>query len=250
MGISFCVLNDLKEEHQIFIVEMGAYNRGGIKLLCDITKPKIGILTGINEQHMATFGSQENIIKTKYELIESLPKDGVAFFNAKNKYCIELYQKTNIKKYLYGGEAKVFGEENILGAKAVARELGMTENEIAFGSRKIGNKLPGIEQKKGIKGLIIFEATYSANPDSVIGHLEYLKNLPGKKIIIMPCLIELGSASRDVHKRMGKKIGEVCDLAIVATKERFKEIKEATANSQVGTEVLFIENPNDIFQKL
>ncbi|MFH1894776.1 MAG: Mur ligase family protein, partial [Patescibacteria group bacterium] len=99
IGISQCILSELKPEHEIFIVEMGAYNRGGIKLLCDIVKPKIGILTGINEQHMATFGSQENIIKGKYELIESLPrsepqvllrglpKDGIAFFNVKNKYC-------------------------------------------------------------------------------------------------------------------------------------------------------------------
>ena len=41
VGISQCILNDLKEEHEVFVVEMGAYNRGGIKLLCDITKPKL-----------------------------------------------------------------------------------------------------------------------------------------------------------------------------------------------------------------
>ena len=94
VGVSLCILNDLRPEYEIFICEMGAYSRGGIKLLCGIAKPKIGIITGINEQHMATFGSQKNIIKTKYELIESLPEDGMAFFNAKNKYCLELYNKT------------------------------------------------------------------------------------------------------------------------------------------------------------
>ena len=80
VGISQCILNDLEPKHQIFICEMGAYNRGGIKLLASIAKPKIGILTGINEQHLATFGSLENIIKTKYEVIESLPSDGLAIF--------------------------------------------------------------------------------------------------------------------------------------------------------------------------
>jgi UDP-N-acetylmuramoyl-tripeptide--D-alanyl-D-alanine ligase len=244
VGISQCILNDLKPEHEIFIVEMGAYNRGGIKLLCDIVKPKIGVITGINEQHLATFGSLENIIKGKYELIESLPEDGVAFFNGKNKYCLELYQKTKIKKFLYGQGAKLL-EENILGAMAVAKELGMAEEEISQACQKIENKLPGFQIKKGINGLNIIDATYSANPDGVISHLEYLKIWPGKKVIIMPCLIELGFSSKEVHRRIGRKIAEVCDLAIITTKERFKEIKEGA-----GEKALFIENPKEIFEKI
>ena len=253
VGISQCILNDLKEEHEIFIVEMGAYNKGGIKLLCDIVKPKIGILTGINEQHMATFGSLENIIKTKYELIESLPEDGLAFFNAKNKYCLELYNQTKIKKILYGREANFLGEENILGTMAVAKELGMTEEEVSTAVEKIENKLPGIQIKKGINGINIIDATYSANPDGIIAHLEYLKTFSGRKIIAMPCLIELGKASKEVHKRIGQKIGDVCDLAIITTKDRLKEIKEGIASSLYDSkraELLFIENPNAIFKKI
>jgi len=71
----------LSQEQEIFICEMGAYNRGGIKLLCSITKPRIGIITGISNQHLATFGSQENIVKTKFELIDSLPEEGLAALN-------------------------------------------------------------------------------------------------------------------------------------------------------------------------
>ena len=255
MGVSQCILNDLKPEHEIFVCEMGTYNRGGIKLISDIIKPKIGVLTGINEQHLATFGSVENIIKTKYELIESLPADGTAFFNAKNKYCLELYQKTKIKKCLYGEAAKFFGEENLLGAIAVARELGMTEEEISLACQKTEYKLPGIQIKKGINGLTIIDATYSANPDGVIAHLEYLKTFPGKKVIVMPCLIELGKASIEVHKKIGQKIGQICDLAIITTKERFKEIKDYNPPTTLlpggrVPEVLFIENPKEIFKKI
>lgn len=251
VGISQCVLNDLKSEHQIFIVEMGAYNKGGIKFLSDIVRPKIGILTGINEQHMATFGSQENIIKTKYELIEALPKDGTAFFNAKNKYCRELYQKTSIKKFLYGENSTFHGEENVLGSMAVAKELGMIEEEISQAVKKIKNKLSGINLKKGINDLKIIDATYSANPDGVMSHLDYLKTWSGKKIIIMPCLIELGRASKKVHKRIGNKIGEVCDLAIITTKDRFKEIKEgAIENGMLEKNILFIEDSKEIFEKV
>ncbi len=251
VGISQCVLNDLKPEHEIFVVEMGAYNRGGIKLLCDIVNPKIGILTGINEQHMATFGSLENIIKTKYELIENLPESGVAFFNARNKYCVELYEKTKIKKFLYGREAKLEGEENILGAMAVAKELGMTTEEIENALEKIENKFAGIQIKKGVNGLTVLDATFSANPDGIFAHLEYLKTLPGEKIIVMPCLIELGAASKEVHKRIGGKIAEVCDLAIITTKERFQEIKEgAIERGMKEGNIQFTEGPKEIFEKI
>lgn len=256
VGIFQCILNELKPEHEIFVVEMAAYNRGGIKLLCGIAKPKIGILAGINEQHMATFGSQENIIKTKYELIKSLPEDGIAFFNSKNKYCVELYEKTRIRKFLYGQNATFFGEENLLGAIAVAKELGMTEEEISRAASRIenknlvsslplGNKFSGIEIKKGINGINIIDAIYSANPDGVIAHLEYLKKFQGKKIIVMPCLIELGKASKEVHKRIGGKIAEVCDLAIITTKDRFKEIKEEALGKAE-----FLEDPKIIFERL
>ena len=240
-GIAQCILDELTAEHEVFVCEMGAYNRGGIKFLCDIAQPKIGVLTGINEQHMATFGSQENIVKTKYELIESLPEDGVAFFNANNKYCLELHNKTQIKKKLYGEGTTSSQEENLAVAKAVAQELGMNQEEIARGCQKIE---PWPQVKKGLNGLDIIDATYSANSNGVIADLEYLKQRPGKKVIVMPCLIELGKASKEVHRRIGKKIGEVCDLAIITTKDRFKEIKEGSPNA------LFIENPKEIVEKI
>jgi len=247
VGISQCILNDLKTEHEIFIVEMGAYGKGGIKLLCDIVKPRIGIVTGVNEQHLATFGSMENLLSAEGggELIENVPEDGLAFFNGKNKYCLDLYGKTKIKKFLYGQNVELQGLENIEGAEMVARELGMTEEEIAMAVNKIENKFPGIKITNGINGLKIIDATYSANPDSIIAHLEYVKTMPGKKIVVMPCLIELGRASKEVHRRIGRKIAELADLAIITTKERFKEIQEGA-----GSKAIFMENPKEIFERI
>lgn len=247
VGISQCVLNDLKEEHEVFVVEMGAYNKGGIKLLADIVKPKIAVITGINEQHLAIFGSMENLLSAEggKELIESLPEDGIVFLNGKNRYCQEIYEQINLKKVLYGEGVELAGMENIEGAKAVSRALGMTEQEIKKGVSKIKNKFPGIEIKKNKDGLNIIDASYSANPDGVIAHLEYLKTLTGKKVMVMPCLIELGKASSEVHRKIGKKIAEVCDLAIITTKDKFKEIKEG-----VGDKAVFIGDSKEIFEKI
>lgn len=255
VGISQCILGELSGEHQIFIVEMGAYGIGGIKLLCDIAKPKIGILTGINEQHLATFGSLENIIKTKYELIESLPRDGFAFFNAKNKYCLELYRQTlslrSGNAFLYGENVEQSGLENIEGAKAVALKLGMSEEEISRAVSKIENKFAGISLSEGISGTKIINAVYSANPDSVIAHLDYLKSMPGQKIIIMPCLIELGRSSKEIHRNIGRKIGQVCSFAFITTKDRFEEMREGFIQGGGKEEnISFVENPRKIFENV
>jgi len=292
VGISQCILNDLKPEHEILIAEMGAYNRGGIKLLCNIAKPKIGILTGINEQHMATFGSQENIIKTKYELIESLPEDGLAIFNGNDEYCFELYKRTKKRKKLYNIFSRIvksvlsdiwaenvkvredsisfrvsskdgdladfrlnlFGAHNvlnILGAVMVAKELGIDLKEISEVCQEIKPFPKTMELKKGIRGVAIIDDSYSANPAGVKAALNYLKIYSGRKIIVMPCLIELGKASKKVHKRTGEEIGKICDLAIITTKDRFKEIKEGATKSGMKKEnILFLKNPKEIFEKI
>jgi UDP-N-acetylmuramoyl-tripeptide--D-alanyl-D-alanine ligase len=293
VGISQCILNELKPEHQIFVVEMGAYNRGGIKLLCDIIKPKFGILTGINEQHMATFGSQENIVQGKYELIESLPEKGIAIFNGDNNYCFELYENTEISKRLSmfnisekekiikadawtenigvekeflsfkvntkDGQSTDFkvnligvqNVENLLMATITAKELGMNLSEISSACEKIKSEQGGMKLLKSSKGFNIIDSTYSSNPNGVIANLDYLRIWQGRKIIVIPCLIELGKAAKEVHKRIGEKISQICDLAIITTKDYFKEIKDgSTSSPQGGAEVLFIEDPQKIFEKI
>jgi UDP-N-acetylmuramoyl-tripeptide--D-alanyl-D-alanine ligase len=241
MAISQTVLKELNSNHQFFVVEMGAYSKKGIKLLADIVQPRIAVLTGINEQHMSTFGSQEDIIKTKYELVEALPENGVAFFNARNRYCYQLYQKTlNVEKFLYGQESESFNQENVLGAIAVVEKLGVKIKEKPL--------FREMEIKKGINGLKIVDSTYSANPDGLISHLDYLDKIKqdqNKLIVIMPCLIELGSASKQVHQRIGQKINQVCDLAVITTKDRFKEIKE-----KAGEKAFLIEKPEKIIKKI
>ena len=62
-------------------------------------KPKIGIVTGVNEQHLALFGSLENLLSAEGggELADALPEDGILIVNGDNKYCLDLYKKTDRK---------------------------------------------------------------------------------------------------------------------------------------------------------
>ncbi len=254
IGIAQTILNELNPEHQIFIAEIGAYERGKIKQVAQMIKPKIGILTGINEQHLSTFGSLENIRKAKYELIEALPKGGIAIIKDKldiqaedvrveREYILFRIESNDFKVNLLGRH----NIENILLAVSCAKNLGMSLEEISRACLKIKPEQGGMKLLKK-QGLIILDASYSANPDGVIADLEYLKLYQGKRVIVMPCLIELGKASKQVHKRIGQKIAEVCDLAIITTKDYFKEIKGETETGSLS--LLLIENPEDIIAKL
>ena len=250
IGIAQTILNELNPEHQVFIAEVGAYKRGKIKQVCEMLQPRIGILTGINEQHLSTFGSLENIRKAKYELIEALPKDGTAII--KDKLDIQAedirVEKDHLLFRIESNDFKVnlLGKhniQNILLAVSCAKKLGMSLEDISRACLKIK---PGQGGMKFLEkdGLTILDASYSANPDGVIADLDYLQIYSGSKIIIMPCLIELGKASKQIHERIGQKIAEICDLAIITTKDYFKEIKGE------NKKVLLVENPEDIIAKV
>jgi len=267
IGISRAVLNDLQPEHQIFVCEMGAYNLGGIKMLCDIVKPKFGVLTGINEQHQATFGSFENISSAKFELAQALPADGALFLNAYNK---NVKAKTNSsfsvkQKFVIGPQGDLWAEniaisifavefdllgknisrqrikidlpggqgliENALLSIAVAMRLGISLEDIVSALKTLPRDLSAFFIGKSASGINLAKATYSSNPDGVISALQYFKNFSGKKIIVMPCLIELGSSAPRVHYEIGQAIGKTCDLAIITNSDYFFEIRKGASES-------------------
>ncbi|OGG16257.1 hypothetical protein A3D77_02240 [Candidatus Gottesmanbacteria bacterium RIFCSPHIGHO2_02_FULL_39_11] len=108
IGIANTILRKLTPDIQIFIAEMGAYKRGEIKTLCNLIHPQIGVLTGINEEHIELFGSIENTMRAKYELLICLKQNGMAFLNSSSKPLTEIGKwvsrdRKDIKKYWYGG---------------------------------------------------------------------------------------------------------------------------------------------------
>lgn len=86
MGIVKTIRSSLKPTHEIFVCEMGARHVGDIKEDTDIVKPDHAIITSIGPQHLETFYTIENIMKTKFELADVLPSNGLLFLNGDNEY--------------------------------------------------------------------------------------------------------------------------------------------------------------------
>ena len=86
MGITITIRTLLKPIHKVFVCEMGADHVGEITYLMKFVQPSIGVVTSIGPQHLATFGSQENIINEKMQMMELLPKNGLGVLNYDNDF--------------------------------------------------------------------------------------------------------------------------------------------------------------------
>lgn len=92
IAIAETVLKHLTPDTQVFIVEMGAYKQGEIRVMADMVQPTIGIVTAINAQHQDLFGTIEGTMKAKYELVAGLAGKQIAIFNADNTYVRHMMQ--------------------------------------------------------------------------------------------------------------------------------------------------------------
>ncbi|MDE2819425.1 MAG: UDP-N-acetylmuramoyl-tripeptide--D-alanyl-D-alanine ligase [Chloroflexota bacterium] len=102
MGISLAINRDLVDDYrtEYFISEMGAYVPGEIDRICQLTPPDIAIVTEVGPQHLERFGSLENVMRAKYEIIKNLKEDGVGIFNWDNAFIREMIAKGHPKTRL------------------------------------------------------------------------------------------------------------------------------------------------------
>ena len=248
MGIALSV-KPLDNTFDVFIAEMGARNKGDIKELADIVKPTIAVITGINNQHLESFKSIENIVATKYELIESLKTGGTAFFSSDNAYSLEMYNKCPCEKYtaglssgsVYATEVKtertgtsftlnIEGEKpvrcstvllgtnsisNVCLAAAVAHKIGLNAKEIAEGINRIKTIGHRLELLPNNKGIVIIDDSYNSNPDGIVAALEVLSMFSGRKIVVTPGLIELGKIENKENYKFGKLLAGAADIVII-----------------------------------
>ena len=256
MGVTKVIREQLDGSYQVFIAEMGARHVGDIAEMCRLVSPKYGLITSIGPQHLETFFTMENIIKTKYELVEALPKDGMAFFPGDNDICLELYRNTAGNKALFGIEqrgeplcmsagdvthgprgstftltgpdgntvsctTKLLGGHNVqntLGCAAVAWALGLTLHEISQGIGKVEPVEHRMQLIPTTNGVAVIDDAFNSNPAGTRAALEVLRSFPGRKIIITPGLVELGGSEFAENKAFGQAMAAAVDIAILVAR--------------------------------
>lgn len=219
MGICKVIRGDLLPEHEIFIVEMGAYKRGDIRDLCRLAPPEIGILTAVGPVHLERFKTIENTTRAKYELIEALPQNGLAVINADNDICSNLAETTNtVPVVQYSLEASnsvrlsakniiqnekgltftVIDEEagtveirtrllgkhsvsNVLAAIGVAVHCGMTLTEIQSAVSTLEPVPHRLQLMEGAAGVTIIDDSFNSNPEGAKAALEVLTDFLSEK---------------------------------------------------------------------
>jgi UDP-N-acetylmuramoyl-tripeptide--D-alanyl-D-alanine ligase len=260
MGVVKTIRNEMKAYHNIFVCEMGAKNVGDIAEICNIVKPKHGIITAIGPQHLESFHTVENVLKTKFELADSLPKDGFLFLNYDNELIRSKKEYGNIISYgldsglsmdyqaydlqvssggtrfkmkdengkEYEFVTKLIGThnvENIAAAIAVANKLGISMEKLIVQVRQI-KPVPHRLQMLKRNGLTIIDDAYNSNPSGAKAALDTLGMFDGVKILMTPGMIELGSKQYECNKSFGKQAAEVCDYVILVGEEQTKPIYE------------------------
>lgn len=253
MGIALTV-KGLDSTHDVFIAEMGARNKGDIKELADMIKPDYGVLTGINNQHLESFGSLEAIKNTKYELFNGSKKLSAGFFSSDSDGARELFNRYDGEKYSAGTSCEnnfVYASDittdekgmsfmlrisdeqpvkcstvllgkhsvsNICLAAAVAYKLGLSPEEIAAGVNRIPALKHRLELLPNNKNIIIIDDSYNSNEDGTRAAMEVLDTFKGRKIVLTPGLVELGKMENVVNLEFGKRLARHADLVIVIGK--------------------------------
>lgn len=253
IAIAELVLARLRQDTEVFIVEMGAYKKGEIREMCAMVQPQIGIVTAINPQHQDLFGSIENTVAAKFELLEGLTGKRIAIVNgddtrvagmgkkAKELGCkIVEYSKKDVpvtqqaKGIRWGSvDIPLFGVHqisNILAATAAAKAVGMKESEIQQALKLIRPLPHTMRPANGINGSIFVDDTFNNNPDAAIAAIDFLATAKGKKILVFQPMIELGSYATESHKRVANYASKICD-EIILTNDSFSELFTARVMS-------------------
>lgn len=284
-GLIITVNNHLDKFDDMLIAEMGAYKKGEIKELCDLVKPKYGILTRIGTAHIEIFGSQKNIQEGKFELIESLPSDGIGVLNGDDELQVNYKLKNNCKivwvgidnkdvdvyacniktsnmgttfdivfkgdKTKHSFATKLLGYNNIyniLSALALSKEFGLTIEQMkkaVLGVKSVEHRL----ELRNAGNITYIDDSYNSNPVGSKMALDVLKDMPGKRIVMTPGMVELGDKSYELNKKFGTYMKDACDVVILVGEKITRPIKEGLKEVKFNEKNIYVvKSTNEAFK--
>ena len=274
MGVIRTIREMMKPYYDIFIVEMGAKQLGDIKEICDLVCPTIGIVTAVGEQHLESFKSIENVQRTKFELVDALPGDGLAVVNndfeyianrmvnnvATKRYALAPGVDYHIEDIEYGevetrftiaGEnrrielaTKLVGDcnlSNLMASVIVALHLNVPEKDIKYGVSQIEQVEHRLNMKRTPGGLSIIDDAFNSNPDGARMALDVLRRIKtGKRIVITPGMIELGDKQIEYNKRFGRQMADAADYVMVVGTYNRDAILQGLAEGDMPEDKIFL----------
>lgn len=188
----------------ILIVEMGMRGLGEIDELARIARPTHGLITTIGTTHIERLGSQYAIAKAKTEIFlkplpwESSPR--VAYLNESSPYCdyqMKRASRAGFVTKLFGGHEKP--EQNVNATYLIGREFGLSDTEIRAGFESY---IPSSHRMITLSchGVTVLDDSYNANPDGMTYALQHLKRQPGRHLLVVGDMLELGDTAHDAHQ--------------------------------------------------
>lgn len=277
MGLAKSV-KDITDQTQVFIMEIGAKHLGDVAKIANALKPQVGVITGIAGQHLQTFGSVEDVMRGKYELIEALDNNGLAIFNGENARAKNMYDRCNLPNKLMiniekgnicvenlvtsvegssfdlkigesvrSVKTKLIGRhnlENILLAVAVAVGLGMDIDSISYGIEKLEFTPHRLEVIQA-NGITIIDDSYNANEVGTKVALEALSLFENRKVVLCQGIVECGNQEDEINYNLGVKISNVADIAILVGKLGEKIKKGLVDSGYNPTRIISYKNLRD-----
>ncbi|MEA2446752.1 MAG: UDP-N-acetylmuramoyl-tripeptide--D-alanyl-D-alanine ligase [Actinomycetota bacterium] len=290
MGVCRAINEGLEDKHRFFVVEMGAYKVGEIAELCRFVHPTIGVLTAIGPAHLERFGSMDAIKRGKYEIVESLPADGVAVMNVDDPEVRTLADSTeSVAVVRYGTEVSgspditatilsVTGEGtsftlvdnrsgasiaartgllgqhamgHILAAVAVATSAGKSLEDVVPRIATLQPAEHRLQILKGTGGVTVIDDAFNSNPDGAAAALEVLAAMPGKrKVVVTPGIIELGPLQEEANENFGAGAARVADMLVVVARVNRDAIVAGAGRAGGKAEVIVVDSLDEATEKL
>ena len=251
VGLPLTVLQ-LKEEHEVAVLEMGISDFGEMHRLSEIAKPDICVLTNIGQCHLEFLGDRDGVLKAKSEIFDFMNPDGMIFVNGDDDKLISLKEKwqdklitfgrgkdndvSSLKEESYGllgsktdivGKVEISnvtvplpGEHmilNSLAAAAVADYLQLSKEEIRKGIKKV-ESVSGRSNIIGFEEFVLIDDCYNANPISMKAAIDLLQSSNGRKIAVLGDMFELGEDEVKLHTQVGEYTKGKVDVLICVGK--------------------------------
>ncbi len=236
-------LSRLLPDHRYAVIEMGAQVRGEIESYCRVAAPDAAVITSISGAHIGLFGSIENIVEAKSELLTALPANAPAILPADSRWLPQLRARAPGPVLTFGRDSTadivVNGQVTLDGttisldtpqgpgqvhAPGIAGPIDLVFGAAAATVQALGLDLqPALDALHSFQpaphrmtlgrtpaGATLLDDTYNANAASMLAALDTLAQLPveGRRIAVLGDMLELGDESPRDHHRVGRAAAE------------------------------------------